>query len=103
MDDETNWEDNVEECAKNFSRRMEQAFIEEMRRASVFIPNIAHMDGRDDRVFQVEAFVRYLIATTVTVACRYVNTEKDFEKNFLALTKSQFEQCRNTKETGIIL
>ena len=97
-----NWQDAVVDCGQRFMNRMEGAFIEEVRRAELFLPKlmVAGEEKQSGREFLLNCFFDYLVGTSVAIAAGYASLEPDFEEQFVEVVREKFRRAREIKKEG---
>lgn len=102
--EEFTWQDNVVECAQRLSRKIEEAFLFELRASTAFLPE-KHIESEysekqrlEDRIDQMEILFDYTLGTTVALLTHHANLSPQFEQNLVAMMKDKFRRLRELKE-----
>lgn len=98
------WKDKIEEAAKVFSRKMQDAFREGLGSTQGDIPKL-YLNEQEDKMnhlFHLNTFIDYLSGTTVSIVTQYVSDDEDFEKLYLEAVQEKFKQIREMRKRGIL-
>lgn len=106
------WTENVELCAQRLSRKMEEAFVFELKAASTFLPH-KHLPTSEammgkECVDLYEIMLDYLLGTTVALTCgaskeiglAFDATSQQFEDNIVAQIRDKFNRLREREKSA---
>ncbi len=108
---EWSWEANVTACAERLSQKWEEAWVFEMKKGAVFLPDEKLMAEEEkktgisvqqqteqNRIRQLQVMIDYAVGTNIALLTHYASLDKGFEKHILKVVKDKFARLRTMGE-----
>lgn len=98
------FQDNVQICTERLSRKIEEAFVFEMRKAETFLPHKNLLAGAEPSQEQIQdeyevtlmMFLDYSVGTLAAILSTYGTSDEAFEEIVIDLMRKKFKWLRET-------